>query len=105
MGRYPIRIQRRFRGCRARGLIVTSARTRYRQEYSRLINERKTLAFQAMGFISAVVQMNKSDISGSTYDRMRSLVLAYDKINEEISHIESLLELIDYNDSEDDGTW
>ena len=58
-----------------------------------------------MGFLSAIVQMNNIEISGTTFEKMRELVNEYNKLNEEILHTESLLDLIDYDDSEDDSEW
>lgn len=84
---------------------MSSARSRYRQEYTRLVEERKTLAYRSMGFLSAIVQMNNIEISGTTFEKMRELVNEYNKLNEEILHTESLLDLIDYDDSEDDSEW
>jgi 2-oxo-4-hydroxy-4-carboxy--5-ureidoimidazoline (OHCU) decarboxylase len=84
---------------------MTTARQRYKQEYTKLVEERRCLAFKGMGFISAVVQMNKNDITGGTFQRMQSLAQEFDKLTEEIAHIESLLDLIDYDDSNDDSDW
>ena len=82
---------------------MPTARQRYQQEYNRLVEERKTAAYQAMGFVSAVVKMNTTELAGVTFQSMKELVKKYDDINEELRHIETLLDLIDYNESEDDG--
>lgn len=80
-----------------------SPRQKYKQEYSRLVDFRKTLAFKAMGTLSAIVSMNMTKVEGITFSKMKELVLQYDKVNEEIKHIELLLDLMDHADSSDEG--
>lgn len=80
-----------------------SLRQKYRDEYSKLVDHRKTLAFKAMGTLSALVAMDMTSIEGVTFTKMKQLVHDYDKTTEEIQHIWVLLELMDHADSSDEG--
>jgi hypothetical protein len=80
-----------------------SLRQKYRDEYSKLVEHRKTLAFKAMGTLSALVAMDMTSIEGVTFAKMRQLVNDYDKATEEMQHIWVLLELMDHADSSDEG--
>lgn len=80
-----------------------SPRQKYKQEYTRLIDYRKTLAFKAMGTLSAIVAMKAETIQGVTFSTIKNLVQDFDKTTQEIQHIELLLDLMDHDDSSGEG--
>ena len=84
---------------------VISNRERYTQEYDELIIRRKTWAFKAMGYLQSLVHMDQRHFGESTKIRIKSIVMEYNKVSEELDHIGSLLDLIDHNESSDFGEW
>jgi len=81
-----------------------SNRVQYRKEYDDLIVRRKAVAFKAIGFLQALVKMDDS-MGPATRKFMASIVDEYNKIDQEIDHLSSLLDLIDHNENTDLGEW
>ena len=81
-----------------------SNRNQYRKEYDELIIRRKAIAFKAVGFLQALVKMD-DNLGPATRKFMASIVDEYNKIDQEIDHISSLLDLIDHNENTDFGEW
>tara|TARA_B110000858_G_C17799259_1_gene474274 strand:- start:737 stop:991 length:255 start_codon:yes stop_codon:yes gene_type:complete len=81
-----------------------SNRVQYRKEYDDLIVRRKAVAFKAIGFLQALVKMDDS-MGPATRKFMASIVDEYNKIDQEIDHLSSLLDLIDHNENTDFGEW
>lgn len=79
-------------------------RNQYKKEYDELIIRRKAIAFKAIGFLQALVKMD-DNIGPATRIHMASIVSEYNKIDQEIDHISSLLDLIDHNENTDFGEW
>jgi hypothetical protein len=85
-------------------LMPDSNRVQYRKEYDDLIVRRKAVAFKAIGFLQALVKMDDS-MGPATRKFMASIVDEYNKIDQEIDHLSSLLDLIDHNENTDFGEW
>lgn len=84
---------------------IPTPRQKYKQEYTKLIEHRKTLAFRSMGILSAIVAMGTEKIEGTTFLNIKNLVLDYNKTTEELQHIELLLDLMDHDDSSGEGNF
>jgi hypothetical protein len=80
-------------------------RQKYTREYNDLVDHRQTLAFKAMGTLSALVAMDVKSIEGDTFTKMKQLVHQYDKATQDIEHIWLLLELMDHDDSSGEGSY
>lgn len=82
-----------------------SNRNQYKKEYEELLVRRKTLAFKAMGFLQSLVKMNEQTFGPATKKYMNQIVHEYNKIDQEVDHIGSLLDLMDNDANTDYGEW
>ena len=84
---------------------MTSPRQKYRAEYKTLLELQRTIAFRSAGFISAIASMNTPQLGPATLEEIKKLANEYDKVTEEIKHIQSLLDLMDNDEATDPEIW
>ena len=84
---------------------MTSPRQKYRAEYKTLLELQRTIAFRSAGFVSAIAAMNTPQLGPATLQEIKKLANEYDKVTEEIKHIQSLLDLMDNDEATDPEIW
>ncbi len=84
---------------------MTSPRQKYRAEYKTLLELQRTIAFRSAGFISAIAAMNSTELGPATLQEIKKLADEYEKVSEEIKHIQSLLDLMDNDEATDPEIW
>ena len=84
---------------------MTSPRQKYRAEYKTLLELQRTIAFRSAGFVSAIAAMNSTELGPATLQEIKKLADEYEKVSEEIKHIQSLLDLMDNDEATDPEIW
>ena len=84
---------------------MTSPRQKYRAEYKTLLELQRTIAFRSAGFVSAIAAMNSTTLGPATLQEIKKLADEYEKVTEEIKHIQSLLDLMDNDEATDPEIW
>lgn len=84
---------------------MVSPRQKYKAEYQSLIEQQRTIAFKSAGFVCAMASINATQLGPQSFAQMKKLAEAYEKVAEEIKHIQTLLDLMDHNDGTDHGEW
>ena len=84
---------------------MTSPRKKYKAEYDTLLELQRTSAFKSAGFVCAIATMNTTQLGPATLQEVKKLANEYEKVAEEIKHIQSLLDLMDNDESTDPEIW
>ena len=84
---------------------MTSPRQKYRAEYKTLLELQRTIAFRSAGFVSAIAAMNSTELGPATLQEIKKLADEYEKVSEEIKHLQSLLDLMDNDEATDPEIW
>ena len=84
---------------------MTSNRQKYKAEYNSLLELQRTIAYRSVGFVCAMASINQSQLGPNAFKQMCTIANDFEKVSEEIKHLETLLDLIDNNDGTDHGEW
>jgi len=84
---------------------MTSPRQKYQAEYRTLIELQRTIAFRCAGFVCAMSSMNAKELGSSSFKQLKTLASDYEKVTEEIKHIQTLLDLMDNDEATDPEVW
>lgn len=84
---------------------MASPRQKYKAEYQSLIEQQRTIAFRSAGFVCAMSSINATQLGDQSFAQMKALAEEYEKVSEQIKHIQTLLDLMDHNDGTDHGEW